>query len=106
AGVEAVVDGDAIGAVDEAARSVVQSAGFGDYFVHPTGHGVGLQIHEQPTVAKGAHATIRPGLVFTVEPGVYVPGVGGVRIEDTVVIGSDGDVEVLTASSRALRTVR
>lgn len=105
AGIGAVIDGAPIGTVDDAARAVITEADYGDYFVHPTGHGVGLQIHEQPTVTNGARATIRPGLVFTVEPGVYVPGVGGIRIEDTVAIGAQGDVEVLTESSRAFRVM-
>jgi Xaa-Pro aminopeptidase len=77
-------------AVDRASRDVIVEAGWGDAFSHGTGHGVGLEIHEAPRVASTASDTLRAGDVVTVEPGVYLPGVGGVRIEDTVVVGADG----------------
>ena len=70
-------------AVDRACRDVIVAAGWGDAFVHGTGHGVGLEIHEAPRVAATSRGTLAPGDVVTVEPGVYLPGVGGVRIEDT-----------------------
>jgi len=86
AGREAVRAGADCAAVDRACRDVIVAAGWGDAFVHGTGHGVGLEIHEAPRVAASARDTLEPGSVVTVEPGVYLPGVGGVRIEDTVVV--------------------
>ncbi|MFT4201327.1 M24 family metallopeptidase, partial [Gordonia sp. (in: high G+C Gram-positive bacteria)] len=86
-------------AVDGAARAIIDEAGYGDRFVHGLGHGVGLQIHEAPSVGATATGTLPSGAVVTVEPGVYLPGRGGVRIEDTVVV-SDGPCRILTATDR------
>ena len=90
AGVAAVADGVAGAEVDRACRAVIAAAGWGDRFVHGTGHGVGLDIHEAPSVAATSTDTLHRGHVVTVEPGVYLPGVGGVRIEDTVVVTEAG----------------
>ncbi len=76
--------------VDAAARSVIVDAGWGEAFVHPTGHALGLEIHEHPRVASTVDALLVAGNVVTVEPGVYLPEHGGVRIEDTVLVTSDG----------------
>lgn len=103
AGRDAVRAGAAAADVDLAAREVVTSVGYGQAFVHGTGHGVGLQIHEAPAVSQGSAATLRPGIVLTVEPGIYLPGRGGVRIEDTVVVTAEPPARVLTDTPRELR---
>ena len=90
AGIEAVVDGVAASAVDMACRQILEEAGLGDAFIHGTGHGVGLDIHEAPALSGTSTATLRCGQVVTVEPGAYITGLGGVRWEDTVVVGSGG----------------
>jgi Xaa-Pro aminopeptidase len=87
--------------VDRASRDVIAAAGWADAFSHSTGHGVGLEIHEAPRVASTADDTLLLGDVVTVEPGVYLRGVGGVRIEDTVVVGADG-AEPLTLTPKDL----
>lgn len=101
AGRDAVRAGAECAAVDRACREVIEAAGLGESFVHSTGHGVGLEVHEAPRVAATARDTLSDGYVVTVEPGVYLPGVGGVRIEDTVVVNGAG-AEALTESPKDL----
>ncbi len=105
AGIAAVRVGATGGEVDAAAREVVTSAGFGPRFVHGTGHGVGLAVHEAPTVGQGSAAILAAGMVLTVEPGIYLPGIGGVRIEDTLVVTADAGGRALTDTPRALRVL-
>ncbi|WP_251343578.1 M24 family metallopeptidase [Haloplanus halophilus] len=102
AGVDAVEPGASTGAVDRAARSVVEAAGYGDRFVHRTGHGVGLDVHESPDVVAGGDVELEPGMVFSVEPGVYLPDRFGVRIEDLVVVTESG-AERLNRTDRGWR---
>ena len=101
AAIAAIRPGVTCGEIDRAARQVIEDAGYGQYFIHRTGHGLGLEGHELPQVAAGVGETLEAGMVFTVEPGVYVPGVGGVRIEDNVHVVDSG-VEVLTQFPRDL----
>ena len=90
AGVAAVRPGVEASEVDGACRSVIDEAGMGEAFVHGSGHGVGLDIHELPRVASGSTAVLEPGNVLTVEPGLYFPGFGGARVEDLLVVTDDG----------------
>ncbi|PYX72336.1 MAG: aminopeptidase P family protein [Acidobacteria bacterium] len=102
--IEAVRPGIAVGEVDAAARKVLKKAGLGRHFTHSTGHGVGLEIHESPRVAAGQSEVLMPGMVITIEPGVYFPGKWGVRIEDMVAVTAGG-CEVLTPTSKELLAV-
>ncbi|MDX6203219.1 MAG: hypothetical protein QOJ83_2719 [Frankiales bacterium] len=103
AGVDAVTDGIATALVDRAARRVVEAAGMGEQFIHGLGHGVGLEIHEAPALGTGSSGTLARDMVVTVEPGVYLPGQGGVRIEDTLVVAAPGEpAERLTLTTRDL----
>lgn len=103
AGREAVAAGVECAEVDRASREIIDAAGWGELFSHGTGHGVGLEVHEAPRVAKSASGTLDVGVVVTIEPGVYVPGVGGVRLEDTVVV-TDTGAESLTSFPKTLDT--
>jgi Xaa-Pro dipeptidase len=90
--------------VDLAARQVLVDAGFGDYFIHRTGHGLGLDVHEEPGIVAGNKMLLEEGMVFTIEPGLYIEGWGGIRIEDDVVVTKDG-CECFTSFERELRVI-
>jgi Xaa-Pro aminopeptidase len=104
AAIAAVTPGATAGEVDQAARKVLRGKGLGKFFTHSTGHGVGLDIHEAPRLATGQTERLQPGMVITVEPGIYLSGKWGVRIEDTVVVTEKG-CEILTACRKDLITV-
>ncbi|HEV2780550.1 MAG TPA: Xaa-Pro peptidase family protein [Actinophytocola sp.] len=90
AAVEAVRPGVPAQEVDAAARRIIADAGFGEYFIHRTGHGIGLDVHEDPYIVRGNDLPLEPGMAFSVEPGIYLPGRWGARIEDIVVVTDDG----------------
>jgi Xaa-Pro dipeptidase len=101
AGREAAGEGVRAGDVDKATRRVIEDAGYGDYFIHRTGHGLGLEAHEAPYIRSDNDEELEVGMTFTVEPGIYLPGRGGVRIEDDMAITADG-VESLSDAPRDL----
>jgi Xaa-Pro dipeptidase len=90
--------------IDSAARDVISKAGYGEYFIHRTGHGIGLEVHENPFIVQGNKLTLRTGMAFSIEPGIYLPERFGVRVEDIVVVTDDG-CEVLNKSSRELKVI-
>ncbi len=104
AAVEAVRPGVTCEAVDEAARAVLREAGLDSYFIHRTGHGIGLDVHEEPYIVAGNDLPLEPGMTFSIEPGVYVPGAWGARIEDIVAVTETG-VERLNTRPRDLVVV-
>jgi Xaa-Pro dipeptidase len=101
AGREAVRAGTPCRDVDRAARAVIEAGGYGEHFVHRTGHGLGLEVHEAPDLAAGSEQRLAPGVVVTVEPGIYLAGFAGVRIEDDLAVAEDGH-ESFTTTTRDL----
>jgi Xaa-Pro aminopeptidase len=104
ASIGALCPGVETGEVDRAGREVLKKAGFDSFFTHSTGHGVGIEVHEQPRLAKSQTQKLVPGMVVTIEPGIYIPEEGGVRIEDMVLITETGH-EVLTPTTKDLITL-
>ena len=104
AATDAVRPGTEIEAVDRAARAVITDAGFGERLIHRTGHGIGLELHEPPYAVVGDRTVLEPGMTFSIEPGIYLEGALGVRIEDIVAVTADG-VESLNTTSRELVAV-
>jgi Xaa-Pro aminopeptidase len=101
AAIDAIAPGKALKDVDGIARRIIDKAGYGPQFGHSLGHGIGLDIHEQPTLSPRSHGMLEPGHVVTVEPGIYLPGVGGVRIEDDVLVTARGG-QVLSSLGKDL----
>ncbi|CEG28197.1 M24 family metallopeptidase [Bacillus sp. B-jedd] len=105
AAIEAGKPGTACSVVDLAARDVISAAGYGEYFPHRLGHGLGINVHEYPSIMETNHMPLEEGMVFTIEPGIYVPDVAGVRIEDDVHVTSAG-LEVLTKYPKELQIIK
>ena len=101
AGKKAVAPGVPLREIDAAARNVIAKAGYGDKFIHRTGHGIGMEVHEPPDVSSASPYVAQPGMIFSIEPGIYLPGKFGVRIEDLVLVTEDG-CEVLNQLPRDL----
>ena len=97
--------GAPVAEVDRAARETIAAAGYGEFFTHRVGHGFGMDIHEFPSLHGENRHPLEPGMLFTVEPGIYVPSIGGVRIEDDVYIREDGSVRVLTSFPKTLTRI-
>jgi D-alanyl-D-alanine dipeptidase len=106
AGYAAARTGATCESVDAASRKVIDDAGYGKYFIHRTGHGIGLDGHEHPYLVSGNTERLEPGMAFSIEPGIYLPGRFGVRIEDIAIIGADGRAEPLNAADHALASVK
>ena len=87
--------------IDAAARKVIEDAGYGEYFIHRTGHGIGMDAHEHPYLVAGNDRLLEPGMAFSIEPGIYLPGELGVRIED-ICVATDGQVDTLNRADRSL----
>jgi Xaa-Pro dipeptidase len=104
AGRHAAAPGVTAHEVDKATRSIISKAGYGEYFIHRTGHGIGLEGHEEPYIRSGNEVALDPGMVFTIEPGIYIPDEGGVRIEDNIVITATG-AETLSSLHRELNII-
>ena len=105
AGYAAAKSGASAGSVDAASRKVIDDAGYGKFFIHRTGHGIGLDGHEHPYLVTGNREALEPGMAFSIEPGIYLPGRFGVRIEDVAMIGDDGAAEPLNRADHALASV-
>ena len=105
AGYAAAREGATAASVDAASRQVIADGGYGDRFIHRLGHGIGLDGHEHPYLVAGNHDVLAPGMAFSIEPGIYLPGRFGVRIEDIALIGRDGRAEPLNHANRALAVV-
>ena len=101
AGRDAIRPGATCGTIDQEARKVIEAADYGEYFIHRTGHGIGLEPHEAPYIVAGNQRQLAPGMTFTIEPGIYLPGRGGVRIEDNMVVTETGG-ESLSQFDRTL----
>jgi Xaa-Pro aminopeptidase len=100
-GIQSVKPGIKCSEIDKIVRDYIQQKGYGEYFIHSTGHGLGIEVHEAPSISWLDNTILQPGMVITIEPGIYIPDLGGVRIEDDVLVTKDG-FELLTNSPREL----
>ncbi|QFT90177.1 Xaa-Pro dipeptidase [Bacillus sp. THAF10] len=105
AAVDACKPGVEIGQLDRLARSIITDAGYGEYFTHRIGHGLGIEVHEYPSMNAMNTMNLQKGMTFTIEPGIYKPGVGGVRIEDDILI-TDSGLELLTSYPKDLKIIK
>jgi len=105
AGYAAARIGATAASVDAASRRVIDEAGYGERFIHRTGHGIGLDGHEHPYLVRGNDEPLEPGMAFSIEPGIYIPGRFGIRIEDIAILGEDGRAEPLNQADHALAIV-
>lgn len=105
AGVDAVKAGLPLKTFDIAARNVIEESGYGEYFNNRVGHGLGIEVHEAPSIHNLNESIAEKGMLFTIEPGIYIPGYGGVRIEEEVYIDENGEAELLTTFPRELQTI-
>jgi Xaa-Pro dipeptidase len=104
AALKAAIPGEIAKNVDKAAREAIEKEGFGKYFVHRTGHGLGTEIHEAPFITSSSETILEPGMVFSIEPGIYMPGKFGVRLEEIVILHDDGP-EILSKIPRELKVI-
>jgi len=102
--IKKITAGRTLKMIDAEARNHIEKTGYGKYFTHSTGHGLGLCVHEYPVVSFHSKEKIKPGMVFTIEPGIYIPKWGGVRIEDTILVKKQG-IELITKTDKTLRSV-
>mgnify|MGYP003420492110 FL=1 len=105
AALDASKPGVTCASVDLAARNLIAEKGYGEYFPHRLGHGLGISVHEYPSLTETNDLVLQEGMVYTIEPGIYLPGVAGVRIEDDVYVTADG-VEILTKFPKTLQVIK
>ncbi|WDP92353.1 MAG: aminopeptidase P family protein [Desulfobacter sp.] len=101
----AVRQGVTAGEVDRAARDIIEGAGYGEYFLNRTGHGIGMDVHEEPFIRGNSPRVLAPGMAFSIEPGIYIPGEVGMRIEDIYIVNEKGEGETLNRSDRELTII-
>ncbi len=103
--IRAVKVGRPLKEIDLAARNFIAQKGYGNYFTHRIGHGLGLEVHEPPSLHEQNDMPVQKGMLFTIEPGIYIPDLGGVRIEDDVYVNEAGEIEVLTTYPKELQYI-